>query len=63
MILKQLVNKGFILLKRHVVQLEHTIGIYRRHSANSPLLDNQLQEILVEKMDKGEIKTLGRGML
>jgi hypothetical protein len=63
MILKQLVDEGFVLSKRHVVQLEHTIGIYRRHSANSPLSDDQLREILVEKMDKGEIETLGRGML
>lgn len=63
MILKQLVDEGFVLSKWHVVQLEHTIGIYRRRSVNSPLSDDDLREILVEKMDKGEIETLGRGML
>jgi len=63
MILKQLVDEGFVLSKWHVVQLEHTMGIYRRRSANSPLSDDELREILAKKMNEGGIETLGRGML
>jgi hypothetical protein len=63
MILKQLLDEGFVLSKWHVVQLEHTVGIYRRHSVNSPLSDDQVREMLVQKMDEGSIETLGRGML
>jgi hypothetical protein len=63
MILKQLISEGFVLSKWHVVQLEHTEGIYRRHSMNSPLSDDRLREMLAQKMDEGDIETLGRGML
>ena len=63
MILKQLVSEGFVLSKWHVVQLEHTVGIYRRHSVNAPLSDDRLREILVQQMNEGSIETLGRGML
>lgn len=63
MILEQLVSEGFVLSKWHVVQLEHTVGIYRRHSVNAPLSDDRLREILVQKMNEGSIETLGRGML
>ena len=63
MIQKQLVSEGYVLSKRHLVQLEHTVGIYRRQSVNSPLSDDRLREILVQKMNEGSIETLGRGML
>jgi Clr5 domain len=62
-ILKQLVEEGFVLSKWHVVQLEHVVGIYRRNSVSSPLSDDMLREILVEKMNEGSIETLGRGLL
>lgn len=63
MILKQLTEEGFVLSKWHVVQLEHTIGIYRRHSVNSPWSNDKLREILEQKMNEGPIETLGRNLL